>query len=184
MQPEVLLHEREVERAIYRMAREIVERCGPGAMPALLGIRSRGAHLVRRIARQIELATGQAPECAAIDITPFRDDGRAVRADAPVRLPFALEGRAVVLIDDVIHTGRTIRAALDLVGQIGAPRTVLVAALIDRGSRELPIRADIVGKNVAAPPGTRVKVLLAESDGIDRVILTGAAATPAAGETA
>lgn len=184
MEREVLLQGQEVERAIYRMAREVTERWVPGAALALLGIRSRGAYLARRISRHIEAATGRAPECAPIDVTPFRDDGRAARAEGPARLPFALDDKTVVLIDDVIHTGRTIRAALDLIAQIGAPRSVLVAALIDRGSRELPIRADIVGKNVTAPPGAKVKVLLSEPDGVDQVILAGASAGSAAGETA
>jgi len=169
---EVIWEDAEMTRAIARMAREIVEKSAALNDVVLIGIRSRGAHLARRLARRICEAGGIAPPVGVIDVTPFRDD----RADAQVAggvneidLPLSVDDKTVVLIDDVIFRGRTIRAAMDAVEGLGRPKRMLVAVLIDRGARELPIRADIVGKNISAAEGRRVNVLLVESDGIDRV---------------
>lgn len=172
---QILMQEEELQRVISRMAHEIVEKNGGGDNLALIGIRSRGAHLVRRIARKIENLNGVAPPVGVIDITPYRDDmerGEKLAAPPSMDVPVSVDEKTVVLVDDVIYRGRTIRAALELIGYLGKPKRVLVAILIDRGDRELPIRADIVGKNVQAADSERVNVLLQESDGLDQVTIT------------
>jgi len=172
----VLLQEEEIQRVIQRMAHEILEKNGGVEGLALVGIRTRGAHLVRRIARKIELLTGASPAVGIIDVTAYRDDVARERMPGDsemVEMAVSVEEKNVVLIDDVIYTGRTVRAALDLIHHLGKPRKVLVATLVDRGERELPIKADIVGKNVQVAEGERVNVLLQESDGLDRVLVTG-----------
>jgi pyrimidine operon attenuation protein/uracil phosphoribosyltransferase len=171
---QVLFEGREIARAVGRIAHEILEKAGDVNGLALLGIRSRGVHLARRIARRIEELTKVAPPVGVLDVTPYRDD-RAREpgvADArAVEMAVAVDGKTVVLIDDVIFRGRTIRAAMDAVVQLGEPRRILVAVLVDRGSRELPIRADVVGKNVEAREGHRVNVMLEESDGVDEIAI-------------
>lgn len=171
----ILLEKEELQRTISRMAHEIVERNGGTAGIALVGIRSRGAQLARRIARKIETLTGAAPALGVVDITPYRDDNRRRSLDEPphMDIPVTIDDRNVVLIDDVINTGRTIRAALEMLGHLGKPQKILVATLVDRGDRELPIRADIVGKNVKVEDSERVNVLLEESDGADVVVVAG-----------
>ncbi|MBI3000464.1 MAG: bifunctional pyr operon transcriptional regulator/uracil phosphoribosyltransferase PyrR [Deltaproteobacteria bacterium] len=172
---QVLMQGEEVQRTISRMAHEIVEKNGGTENLALIGIRSKGAHLVRRIAGKIEKLNGITPPVGIIDITPYRDDIESVGKPAeppPMNLPVSVHEKTVVLVDDVIYRGRTIRAALELVGQLGKPRRVLVAILVDRGERELPIKADIVGKNVRVADSQRVNVLLQESDGVDQVTVT------------
>lgn len=175
MEKQILLQDEGVQRTISRMAHEIVEKNGGVGDLALIGIRSRGAHLVRRIAQKIEALSSSAPPVGIIDITPFRDDvareGRAADS-SPLDVPISVDEKTVVLVDDVIYTGRTIRAALDLMGHLGQPKKILVAILVDRGDRELPIKADIVGKNVQVKDSERVNVLLQESDGIDQVTVT------------
>jgi pyrimidine operon attenuation protein/uracil phosphoribosyltransferase len=169
----VLLENDDVQRTISRMAHEVVEKSG-GESIALVGIRSRGAHLARRIGRKIEALTGAAPATGVVDITQYRDDvEKGGPAAAPrMEVPVAVDDRTVILVDDVINTGRTIRAALEMLGHVGKPRKILVATLVDRGDRELPIRADIVGKNVQVEESERVNVLLQESDGADLVTVT------------
>ena len=132
--------------------------------------------MARRLARKIEEVDKFTPPVAVIDVTPYRDDRTQEQNGATVgaiEIHAAIDDKTVVLIDDVIFRGRTIRAAMEAVERIGRPRRILVAALIDRGARELPIRADIVGKNIDVGDGKRVNVLLEEADGIDQVNLTG-----------
>lgn len=171
-QKQVILQQAEMTRAISRMAREIVEKSAAPNDVVLIGIRSRGAHLARRLARRIDETDGFSPPVGVLDVTPFRDD-RAGRPFATgvreIDVPLSVDDKTVVLIDDVIFRGRTIRAAMDAVEGLGRPKRMLVAVLIDRGSRELPIRADIVGKNISAEEGRRINVQLVESDGIDQV---------------
>ena len=172
---QVLMQGEEIQRVISRMAHEIVEKNGGTENLALIGIRSKGAHLVRRIARKIEKLNGIAPPVGIIDITPYRDDIERVGHLAerpPMDVPVSVDEKTVILVDDVIYRGRTIRAALDLIGYLGKPTRVLVAILVDRGERELPIRADIVGKNIQVADSERVNVLLEESDGVDQVTVT------------
>jgi pyrimidine operon attenuation protein/uracil phosphoribosyltransferase len=171
---QILFDEREIERAVVRMSHEIAEKTAAEAGLALIGIRSRGVYLARRIARKIQELKNFAPAVGALDVTRYRDD-RAAEPLAPQPAAFEsavpVEGRTVVLVDDVIFRGRTIRAALDAVVQLGAPKRILVAVLVDRGARELPIRADVVGKNVQAGEGERVNVMLQEADGIDQIVV-------------
>jgi pyrimidine operon attenuation protein/uracil phosphoribosyltransferase len=171
---QLVLAEPEIGKAIRRMAHEIVERCADPKELVLIGIRSRGVHLARRLARNIEEIGKPAPPVAIIDVAPFRDDRAAAQPESAIgafEIEAPVDDKTIVLIDDVIYRGRTIRAAMDAVERLGQPKRILVGALVDRGARELPIRADIVGKNIDAVDGQRVNVRLAESDGIDQVIL-------------
>jgi pyrimidine operon attenuation protein/uracil phosphoribosyltransferase len=168
----ILFERDDIVRMVSRMAHEIVEKSGSPAELALIGIRSRGVHLARRIARKIGEIAKIAPAVGVIDITPYRDDKAQELATAAgaFEVQVTVDNRTVVLIDDVIFRGRTIRAAMEAVERLGQPKRILVAALIDRGARELPIRADVVGKNIDIIDGRRVNVLLGESDGVDQVI--------------
>ena len=170
----ILLEREDVSRTITRMAHEIVEKATTPQQVVLIGIRSRGVHLARRLARRIQETAKIAAPVGVIDVTPYRDDrSQAQGAPAVVAFetPVAVDEKIVVLIDDVIFRGRTIRAAMEAVERLGRPKRILVAALIDRGARELPIRADVVGRNVDASDGQRVNVLLEESDGVDQVTI-------------
>lgn len=170
-----LLERNDVGRMVSRMAHEIVEKASSPGELALIGIRSRGVHLARRLARRIEEIAKIAPAVGVIDVTPYRDDksqGQPLPAVGAFEVQVAVDDRTVVLVDDVIFRGRTIRAAMEAVERLGQPKRILVAALIDRGDRELPIRADIVGKNIEVLDGQRVNVLLDEADGVDQVVLT------------
>ncbi len=172
---QILLRSEELQRIIGRMAHEIVEKNGGVDDLALLGIRSRGAYLVQRMARKIEAISGTTPPVAFVDVTPYRDDierEKGTEKLLPLNVPISVEDKTVVLVDDVIYTGRTVRAALDLLGHLGRPRRILLSILVDRGDRELPIRADIVGKNVQVASTERVNVMLEESDGVDQVTIT------------
>lgn len=171
---QIVLAEPEIGKAIRRMAHEIVERCVDPNELVLIGIRSRGVHLARRLARKIEEIGNPAPPVAVIDVAAFRDDRAGAQAESPMdafEIEAPVDDKTIVLIDDVIYRGRTIRAAMEAVERLGQPKRILVAALVDRGARELPIRADIVGKNIDAVDGQRVNVRMAEADGIDQVIL-------------
>lgn len=172
---QVLMQGDEVERTISRMAHEIVEKNGGTENLALIGIRSKGEHLVRRIARKIEKLNRPIPLVGILDVRPYRDDveqAPKIAESAPMDVRVSVDDKTVVLVDDVIYRGRTIRAALEMVGRLGKPKRVLVAILVDRGARELPIKADIVGKNVRVADSQRVNVLLQESDGVDQVTVT------------
>lgn len=172
MEKQILLEAEEIQRIITRMAHEILEKNGAVDELVLLGIRSGGAHLVQRMGNRIEAFSGSAPSVGIVDVTPYRDDVPSAGASPNPAATVAVDEKTVVLVDDVIYTGRTIRAALKLVGRLGNPKKILVAILVDRGQRELPIKADIVGKNVEAGESERVNVLLEESDGIDQVMIT------------
>lgn len=164
-----LMDERAVQRALARMAREIVERVQDTAEPALVGIHRRGTPLAERIAREIERAEGEAPPVGSLDITLYRDDLMAIGPRPVVgetRLPEGgLDGRILVIVDDVCYTGRTVRAALDELADFGRPARIYLCVLVDRGGRELPIQPDIVGRTVETLPGQRVEVLVPELDG-------------------
>ena len=166
----------DIARALKRIAHEIIEHNRGISQIALLGIPTRGAYLSQRIAELISELEGKNGPAGTLDITMYRDDLRMRPAKAllPTIVPDGgIEGRDVILIDDVFYSGRTIRAALDAVGELGRPRTVQLAVLIDRGHRELPIRADYVGKNIPTSRSESVKVHLAEIDGSDEVLLEG-----------
>jgi len=171
-----LLTADDVARVVDRVAHQLIEKAGPGlADLVLVGIPTRGAPLARRLAARIEAFSGTAVDVGTVDITLYRDDlrRRGVRALEDTRLPEAgIDGRLVVLVDDVLFSGRSVRAALDALRDLGRPRAVQLAVLVDRGHRELPIRADYVGKNVPTSRSQSVKVRLAEVDGSDEVLLT------------
>jgi pyrimidine operon attenuation protein/uracil phosphoribosyltransferase len=164
-----------IDRALSRMAHEIVERNTGVETVALVGIRTHGVPLAQRLAGKLgEIVKATIPT-GDLDIGMHRDD-LALRSDGvpavrPSEIPFDVTGRTIVLVDDVLFTGRSIRAALDAITDLGRPRRIQVATLVDRGHRELPIRADFVGKNIPTAPQERVRVLLAEVDGKDEVIL-------------
>ena len=163
-----------LDRALTRIAHEIVEQAD-GADLAMVGIKTRGETLAERIAEKIAGIEGKRPAVGALDITLYRDD-LGSRAGQPVvrstEIPFPLKGLTVVLVDDVLFTGRTIRAAMDALMDLGRPRVIRLAVLVDRGHRELPIRADHVGKNLPTSLVERVSVLLEEHDGRDEVRIT------------
>lgn len=167
----------DIARALKRIAHEIIEHNKGISDVVLLGIPTRGAYLSQRIAEIISNLENKTVPSGTLDITMYRDDLRMRPAKAllPTIIPDGgIEGRDVVLVDDVFFSGRTIRAALDAVGELGRPRTVQLAVLIDRGHRELPIRADYVGKNIPTSRTESVKVHLSEIDGSDEVLLEGA----------
>jgi pyrimidine operon attenuation protein/uracil phosphoribosyltransferase len=172
-----------VSRSLARIAHEILERNAAPAAPgssghaaelALVGIRTRGVPIARRLARSIlEINKVEVPT-GALDITLYRDDLQTVGPRpvvGPTDIPVDIEGKVVVIVDDVLYTGRTIRAALDELADFGRPRRIALAVLIDRGGRELPIQPDIVGKVVAVPDGQRIDVLVKELDEKDAVVL-------------
>jgi len=177
----VVLGGQEISRALTRIAHEILERNKGGSDVVLLGIPTRGLPLARRLAAKlaaVEPTLQAADLVGSLDVTMYRDDlaHHPTRTIGSTDLPGdGLDGKVVVLVDDVLFSGRTIRAALDAISDLGRPRAVQLAALVDRGHRELPIRADFVGKNLPTSTHERVRVLLEETDGRDAVLIEGGA---------
>lgn len=171
-----VLNAAEIARALRRIAHEILEKNHGSSDVVLLGIPTRGVVIAQRLAQEI-LAIEQAEvELGTLDITMFRDDlrMRAPRALTPTQLPkTGIDAKHVVLVDDVFFSGRTVRAALDALNELGRPKSVQLAVLIDRGHRELPIRADYVGKNIPTAKTESVKVNLLDIDGVDEVKIEG-----------
>jgi pyrimidine operon attenuation protein / uracil phosphoribosyltransferase len=166
-----LLDDRAIARALARMASEIVERARGTEQLVIVGVQRRGVELAARLKRLIDAAEQSGVAFGKLDITLYRDDLQAIGPRPRVgitELP-DLDGRTVVIVDDVLYTGRTIRAALDECADFGRPRRILLCVLIDRGGRELPIQADIVGTTISTAPGDRVDVLVRELDGRDAV---------------
>jgi len=176
----IVLTARALERTVNRMADEIVERNDGTEGLVLVGIQRRGVQIAERIAARIEASEHVSVPLGALDITLYRDDLQTVGPRPVVgktMLPVGLEGRHVVIVDDVLFTGRTIRAALDELADFGRAARVGLAVLVDRGGRELPIQPDVVGTHVEAPRGARVDVFIKELDGKDEVILTNGEAS-------
>ena len=170
-----VLDDRDIARALMRITHEILERNRGSADVILLGIPTRGVHLAKRIAALMGEVEDRKITAGALDITMYRDDLRSKRP-RPLEhtdIPDDIEDKIVVLVDDVLFSGRTIRAALDALNELGRPRAVQLAVLIDRGHRELPIRADFVGKNLPTSLAEKVKVSVSESDGGDSVAIFG-----------
>jgi pyrimidine operon attenuation protein/uracil phosphoribosyltransferase len=171
-----LLDARALARALQRMAVEILELAHGTTDLVLVGIQRRGVELAERLARLIEREEGVSVPRGALDITLYRDDLEVV-GPRPVigetRLPGDLTGKHVVIVDDVLYTGRTVRAALDELADFGRPKRISLCVLVDRGGRELPIQADVVGKVAKIGPGERVDVLIEEQDGQDAVNVVG-----------
>jgi pyrimidine operon attenuation protein / uracil phosphoribosyltransferase len=164
----------DISRALTRISHEILERNSGSENLVILGIPTGGAHLANRISKSLSEIEGKGIATGTLDITLHRDDlrTRPPRPLMPTNIPNdGIEGKDVVLVDDVLFSGRTIRAALDALGEIGRPRTVQLAVLVDRGHRELPIRADYVGKNLPTNRNQAVKVMLTEVDGRDEVVV-------------
>ncbi len=165
-----LMDEAAVNRALTRIAHEMLEKNGGCEGLCLVGIRRRGEPLAQRIAEKIEAIEGKAVPVGVLDITLYRDDLSPAFGDMPklnaTRVPFSVTGRRVVLVDDVIFTGRTARAAIDALFQMGRPAKIMLAVLVDRGHRELPIRADFVGKNV---PTSRSELIAVKVPPIDEI---------------
>src|SRR4029453_9857300 len=168
--PGMVLDSADVGRALVRIAHEIVERNKGTDGLVVVGIHTRGVPLARRPAGKMEGGAGPA---GALDVAMYRDDigMRPPQATHDTELPFDLAGKVVVLVDDVLYTGRTVRAALDALTDFGRPRAIQLAVLVDRGHRELPLRADYVGKNLPTAPDQAVRVLLDETDGSDGVVI-------------
>lgn len=170
----ILLNRADIRRALTRIAHEIAERNQGTAELILVGMRTRGVPLARRLARILADIEGRPVPVGELDVTLYRDD-LAVRGLRPALqqtdIPVDITGKVVVLVDDVLYTGRTVRAALDALMDFGRPRRVQLAVLVDRGHRELPIRADYVGKNVPTSRREEVQVRLEEVDGTDEVLL-------------
>jgi pyrimidine operon attenuation protein/uracil phosphoribosyltransferase len=173
-----VLDDKDISRALTRITHEILERNRDASDVVLLGIPTRGVHLARRIAARMSEVEGREITAGALDITMFRDDLRLkpARALEHTDIPDDIDDKIVVLVDDVLFSGRTIRAALDALNEVGRPRAVQLAVLIDRGHRELPIRADFVGKNLPTSLSESVKVALIETDENDGVAIQGGAA--------
>jgi pyrimidine operon attenuation protein/uracil phosphoribosyltransferase len=173
-----------VSRSLTRIAHEIVERNRGVDHVALVGVRTRGVPIARRLASLLLAITGQEVPNGALDITLYRDDlmRHAVGPQPIVRrteIPFSIDDRHIILVDDVLFTGRTIRAALDALIDFGRPRTIQLVVLVDRGHRELPIKADYVGKNLPTSLHETVDVRLDEIDGVDEVNIERAEGDPA-----
>jgi pyrimidine operon attenuation protein/uracil phosphoribosyltransferase len=168
----VVMDDDALRRTLVRIAHEIVEKNADLSDVCLVGIYTRGVAIAQRLRREIGQATGFEPDVGALDISFYRDD---VRSRSPVvhstRLDFTIDGRTVVLVDDVLYTGRTIRAAIDALFDYGRPARIRLAVLADRGHRELPIRADYVGKNLPTSAAERVFVRLVEVDEVDEVAI-------------
>src|SRR5437867_10967169 len=176
----ILLDEEQVGRTLSRIAHEIIERNPDLDQVALVGIHTRGVPLAHRLRRLVEERSGEEVALGTVDITFYRDDVQVRGGEAPLhaqpvvratQLDFPLEGRTCVLVDDVLYTGRTIRAAIDALFDYGRPARVQLAVLVDRGHRELPIRPDSVGKNLPTSREARLQVQLLEVDEVDRVLL-------------
>jgi len=173
----------DIQRVVDRIAHQILEKTHGAEQTVLLGIPTRGIPLAHRLASRIHTFEGVEVPVGVLDITLYRDDLRfqATRAIGPTNLPSGgIDGQRVILVDDVLYSGRTVRAALDALSDLGRPKSVQLAVLVDRGHRQLPIRADYVGKNIPTASSESIKVLLAEADGADEVRLFGAAPPPPA----
>jgi pyrimidine operon attenuation protein / uracil phosphoribosyltransferase len=176
-----VLDAEEIRRALTRIAHEILERTHGGDGIVLLGIPTRGVPLARRLAVRIGEFEGLKVPCGSLDVTMHRDDLRLrpARALGRTELPAeGVDGKTVVLVDDVLYSGRTVRAALDALTDLGRPKAVQLAVLVDRGHRELPIRADYVGKNLPTSQREQVRVMLAEVDAVDSVVISGDGSRP------
>lgn len=172
MAQRVVLSESDIERTLRRIAHEIIESTPNTDDLVVLGIPTRGAVLAERLADLITAMGGQRVACGSLDVTMYRDDLNqgGHRVPAPTHVPTGgIDDKIVVLVDDVLYSGRTVRAALDALTAIGRPRAVRLAVLVDRGHRELPIRADHVGKNLPSHHDERISVKLRETDGVEEV---------------
>ncbi len=168
-----IMNDQDIRRALARVAHEILERNRGVEDLVIVGIHTRGVHLAQRLASNLSEFEGSEVPVADLDINLYRDDVKSRMSPRirPTRMPVDIQGKKVVLVDDVLFTGRTVRAAMDALNDFGRPQQVQLAILLDRGHRELPIRADYVGQNVPTAPDEVVRVRLVETDGIDEVAI-------------
>jgi pyrimidine operon attenuation protein/uracil phosphoribosyltransferase len=174
-EPRQVMDGQAIQRALVRIAHEVVERNKGAEGLTLIGVRSRGVHLAQRLRRALqEIVGGPLIPFGVVDITLYRDDldrGSQTPLVQRTDIAFPIEGQRILLVDDVLFTGRTVRAAMDALVDFGRPQSIQLAVLVDRGHRELPIRADYVGKNLPTNRGERVSLRLVESDGVDEVVI-------------
>jgi pyrimidine operon attenuation protein/uracil phosphoribosyltransferase len=178
MSRKILMTAEDIRRTLARIAHEIIEQNKASQDLIMVGIQTRGAPLARRLANMIEDFEGFKLPVGSLDITGYRDDIPSSERHPTVRhhdIPNSIDGKAIVLVDDVLYTGRSIRAAMDALIDRGRPRSIQAAVLIDRGHREMPIRADYVGKNIPSSQKEAIQVHLAETDGADEVVIISAA---------
>ena len=174
MAKNTIMNAADIRRTLARIAHEIIERNKSTEHIVLVGMRTRGVPLAKRLADNIEGFEGARVAVGALDISLYRDDLSSLELQPVVRstdIPVSIDGKAIVLVDDVLYTGRSTRAAMDALIDLGRPRSIQLAVLIDRGHRELPIRADYVGKNMPSSRHEEIQVQLKESDGIDEVAI-------------
>ncbi len=169
-----LLDEMDIQRSIARLAHEIIERNRGVENLGIVGIRTRGVYVANRIAKEMSKISGSEMDAGVLDVTMYRDDFRSRKVGPGMQvteIPFEIDNSTVLLVDDVLYTGRTSRAALDALMAYGRPSRVQLVVLVDRGHRELPIKADFVGKNIPTASSENVQVHMKEADGVDEVVL-------------
>jgi pyrimidine operon attenuation protein/uracil phosphoribosyltransferase len=174
MSKKVIMTEEDIKRTLARIAHEIIERNKVVEQLILVGMHTRGVPLAKRLAANIEEFTGAKIAVGSLDISLYRDDLSSLELQPTVKntdIPVSVDDKSIVLVDDVLYTGRSIRAAMDALTDLGRPRSIQLAVLVDRGHRELPIRADYVGKNIPSSKHEEIKVKLKESDGVDEVAI-------------
>ena len=178
MAKKILMTPEDIRRTLARIAHETIERNKAIEHLILVGMRTRGVPLAKRLAANIEDFEGLKIPVGALDITPYRDDLASLNLQPLVKrtdIPVNIDGKSIVLVDDVLYTGRSTRAAMDALIDLGRPQSIQLAVLVDRGHRELPIRADYVGKNIPSSRGEEIQVRLVETDGIDEVTIISVA---------
>jgi pyrimidine operon attenuation protein/uracil phosphoribosyltransferase len=178
MSKKILMTPEDIRRTLARIAHETIERNKAIKHLILVGMRTRGVPLAKRLAANIEDFEGLKIPVGALDITPYRDDLASLNRQPLVKrtdIPVNIDGKSIVLVDDVLYTGRSTRAAMDALIDLGRPQSIQLAVLVDRGHRELPIRADYVGKNIPSSRGEEIQVRLVETDGIDEVTIISVA---------
>ena len=178
MSKKILMTAEDIRRTLARIAHEIIEQNKTSENLVLVGMRTRGVPLAKRLAANIENFEGLKIPVGALDITPYRDDLASLNRQPLVKhtdIPANIDGKSIVLVDDVLYTGRSTRAAMDALIDLGRPQSIQLAVLIDRGHRELPIRADYVGKNIPSSKDEEIQARLVETDGIDEVTIISVA---------
>ncbi len=178
MSKKIIMTPEDIRRTLARIAHETIERSKAIEHLILVGMRTRGVPLAKRLAANIEDFEGLKIPVGALDITPYRDDLTSLNRQPLVKhtdIPVNIDGKSIVLVDDVLYTGRSTRAAMDALIDLGRPQSIQLAVLVDRGHRELPIRADYVGKNIPSSRGEEIQVRLVETDGIDEVTIISVA---------
>ncbi len=175
MSKKIIMTQEDIKRTLARIAHEIIERNKVVEELILVGIHTRGVPLAKRLAANIEEFAGVKTPVGTLDISLYRDDLHSLELQPTVKhtdIPVSVDGKSIILVDDVLYTGRSIRAAMDALTDLGRPRLIQLAVLIDRGHREIPIRADYVGKNMPSSRHEDIQVKLQESDGTDEVAIT------------